>query len=251
MDSHTPQVIEQTAIGNPTDDLDHLHVPEKSPLHPDAEMVARFAAQGFTGPEFDCWFKERLLKTTDVLDAWSLSEVVYAKLRAIGIDLQASPSERLALRQQHADREDVVRYAVSEAGRTLVDALRDGEWKPDGRASVQTYLIRRALYRFPTAFKKWRKQRGADAERFDMLVARLERLDGTEFIEQVERDVHFERMLRDAASDTDRAIMILVRFGYPERDIAALLSLRSPKRVRTVKKHMEQADREFEGGHDA
>ncbi|MCC3762641.1 hypothetical protein K3N28_06100 [Glycomyces sp. TRM65418] len=252
MDSRTPQVIEHATNG-PSDGLDHLDVPEPdvSSLHADAAKVARFAADGFTGPEFTCWFKELLDTAARVLNAWILSEMVFAKLRGIGIDLEASTSERLALRQQAADRADLVQYAVSEAGRTLIDALRKGEWRPDGRASVQTYFVRRTLYKFPTAFRSWRRRRRADARCVDRLVDSGEQLDGTEFIEKVERDDHFERMLRGAESDTDRAIMILVKEEYSERAVAELLSLQSTKRVRTIKKRMEQADREFEGGHDA
>lgn len=258
MDRRTPHVIE---VANETPEIDDVLAPplDDRSLHPDAELVARFAADGFDSPEFHVWFSGLINKVSGELDTWICNEMVYVKLRSYPlkpINLEPSPAEREALRTRHAEREDLVAEAINAIGKDFVDkALRGGKWDPRRGASVKTFFTRAVLFKFATAFKRWRNERIAITHRFPDLVTLRSPEAGVDFRTELEtelrRDQQHAAVTAVAESDMDREIMACLSKGMGERAIAEQLGLKSPKRVRTVKKHMKQAYGEFEGGHDA
>lgn len=117
----------------------------------DAELVARLTAADFAGPDFER-FEERLVRYGyQVIGAWVRSGLIFtrcAEKRVRGVP------DNWEWQWTEEDLEEIVQDTVAcGLDRFERRALRGGEWRPDGGASLTTYFIGSCLIAFANVYR--------------------------------------------------------------------------------------------------
>lgn len=89
--------------------------------------------------------------------AWIRKGVIVQKCRERGI-VRGLPPGEFAGSLRHDDAEDLAIETVSEALNVFRDeVLMKHRWRPDGGASLKTYYVGQALWRYPVVNARWRR----------------------------------------------------------------------------------------------
>lgn len=124
----------------------------------DRDLLYRLQVAAFAGPEWD-YFADIIVRYGfPVMYAWIRTGVVVEKCRQHGIE-RGLPPGKFAGRIQHADADDLAIQTVAEAVSYFRDVvLMRNKWRPDGGASLKTYFIGQALWRYPVVNARWRRE---------------------------------------------------------------------------------------------
>lgn len=131
----------------------------------DAELVARLAAQGFTGPDHERLVDQLARYGLAVIGPWVkpgyiLQRCATRRIRGLPTPIPVSWAPDVL--------EDLVQDTVALA---VIDfernALRGGRWRPDGGAALSTYFIGTCLFAFAQVYRRrhdgWRRELSAQA----------------------------------------------------------------------------------------
>lgn len=127
------------------------------PWEDDEKLFALLAEQGFQGDLY--WTFERHVGAyaLGILQGWMASGRIFAELRRIGRTPPHTAAHDQRLRQSSHDREELASSAVSAALMHFCKTKGAG-WSPEGGASLKTYFLRSALWRFRDPFVTWSGQ---------------------------------------------------------------------------------------------
>jgi DNA-directed RNA polymerase specialized sigma24 family protein len=188
----------------------------------DAELVARLARDGFTGPDY-VQFAETLARYGyGLITAWVRTQKIFSECAKKGIR-GISPPDPVA-NWSEDDAEDLAQDTVARA---LVvfrkKALVAGGWRPDGGASLRTYFVGTCLLVFPAVYRRRENERARRSA--TTAAVQAERLaevpDPADDV--VARQVVADRL--NAVPDRRlRMVLGLAIAGYTHAEIAALLA---------------------------
>lgn len=129
-------------------------------LAADSDLLYRLQVVAFTGPDWDYFVHIIAKYGLQVLYAWIRMGVIVQKCRQRGI-VRGLPPGEFAGPLQHVDAEDLASDTTSVAINTFRDeVLMKNRWQPDGGASLKTFFIGQALWRYPDVNASWRRQLG-------------------------------------------------------------------------------------------
>ena len=124
----------------------------------DQELAEMLRKDNFEGPLWDRFAQELARYGIAVMRGWILNGKIYAELREKHIRHGASGKADGPLTAE--DATDIAVEAVGLAIRRFRDKmLANGRWSADGGASLATAFVYQCLFQFPTAHRRWRKDR--------------------------------------------------------------------------------------------
>lgn len=123
----------------------------------DAKLFEAVAAAKFTGKRWQGLSDDLGGYALAVTDAWLNTGYIFAKTTKMGRPVVPTETERRQLQSDSGLRHQLANGLVGAALVQFRDrALKDTGWRPDGGASLTTYLIGGCVLLFNNEFRRWR-----------------------------------------------------------------------------------------------
>jgi hypothetical protein len=214
----------------------------------DAQLAERLHEAGYQGKEWVYFCTELIKYGYAVLIGWMRNGLIWRRLQDRGMGGLPQP-----LTWEWTDE------AWNElAGMTLaiaVEKFRDsvllpGKWDSAKGASLKTYFIGQALFRFPNVYRSWHHAVGQHAVETPDEVLPWERhlpaVASSE--EQVVVQDEIVRGLNGLDART-RAVLLLLDKGYQQAEVAAQLGITRKAVENVVRRHQVRQERRRGGDH--
>jgi DNA-directed RNA polymerase specialized sigma24 family protein len=196
-------------------------------LKADAELLGVLQFGGFAGPVWEELATAFAEYGYQVIRAWILTGHIYVLCaqRRICLNTILSPNRPVPRDHQIDDlTQDTISLAIEKFRERV---LVPGKWSPKGGASLKTYFIGQALFRFGDTFRRWalserRQSRVADGLGFDM-----ETHHAAHAVAPAEQVIERELIGRYVAGmdEQTRAIVLLTSNGYDQTAIGEMLGI--------------------------
>lgn len=209
----------------------------------DLKLVEGLAACGFAGPLYVDFSTEMVRYGMSVTEAWLYSGRIFTLLNERGIHLNVSAWESQRLRDDPEAIGDITDIAVAMAWHKFDErALRGGEWKATGGATLSTYFMGRVIFEVPGPFRQWRRQlhKSAEHDPHEDQLGDRSRL-GLDPAVQAADDCAMHMVL-DLLPEIQQQTILLKTAGYDHGQIAEALSLPS---ARAVEGHVRRAKKKI------
>lgn len=212
----------------------------------DQKLVEAFAASGFTGPLYADFSAEMVRYGMSVTEAWLYSGRIFTLLSERGIRLNTSTWESQCLRNDPEAIGDITDVAVAMAWHKFEErALRGGEWKATGGATLSTYFMGRVIYEVPGPFKQWRRQLH-EAAKHDL----RRHMPSTRFRQGLDPAVQAAddcamHMVLNLLPEPQQHAILLKAAGYDHGQIAEALALCSTRAVEGLVRRAKEKIREY------
>lgn len=122
----------------------------------DAQIVARLADDGFTGPYFETIQAELVAYAFPVMMSWIRRGLIFQLCASRGRPVTAPDHVRRRLAEVHDERLELANETIAAAlALFLRIALREGRWSAERGASLKTYLAGACINAYPNVFRRW------------------------------------------------------------------------------------------------
>lgn len=133
---------------------------DERPGADDADLFDRLAAQNFTGPEYEAFCTQLVLNCHRLLCGWIRSGRIYSKCAEEGRGVTRGRDDEEVLRRDRDERDQLVDETITKGLRMFTRyGLREGNWRPDGGRSLQSYFDNACVREFAGVFRRWRSDR--------------------------------------------------------------------------------------------
>lgn len=201
----------------------------------DRDLLLRLQLSGYSGVEWDRVASEFCRYGLGVLEPWTGTGKVFARVAArTGYRLAAPPDGAL---DDDAANEIASEVVVRALHSFLEDVLKKNRWDPSGGASLKTFFIGKCLWEFPNVYKQWwRRTRRWAAVVLDGDATTIERRAGIAPApdEAMIRAEAARDVLAAVTKESARAAFALQDMGYSLDEVAAELGLADSKTVENL-----------------
>lgn len=193
-------------------------------LRADAELVLAVQLAGYVGPVWDAFADALAAYGFQVMIAWIVTGEVYRQCRLKGFG--GSDITAPTWRVERAAAEELALETVAVSVRAFRDqVLPTGRWQAKGGASVKTYFIGQCLIRFPTVFRRWRREQQPHPS-FPLTGAELRPAGASDEPEtRAVAKLELQRLLRQTGGHQKQAMLILDAEGFSHPEIAEILEV--------------------------
>jgi hypothetical protein len=187
-------------------------------------LVERLAAQNFAGWEYDRFIDSLARHGLAVIKPWIRTGYIFERCAARRVRGLPSPMPL------SWSAEDIEELALDTVARGIAifdrDALRKGQWRPDGGASLSTYFIGTCLFAFAEVYRRrytdWQRQVRAEAAAHHELVFLEDSPDVADLV--VDYDTVTNFLVATTPDRRMRLVAYLHYEGHTHAEIAAALA---------------------------
>ncbi len=201
-------------------------------LAADDDLIRFLAWEGYEGVEAEKLYKALMEYGHQVIGAWICTAVILSKCREKGVKVPDTLDPILV--QEAHEREDLTANTIARAVVAFRDkVLKRGKWTASRGATLKTFFIGQALFRFATEYRDWLKERRRRLPTvpIEPRTAPDELHAGAEAIVVARETLRLS--IDEIGDPIVRQMAVLSALGYTHREIAELLELGSSKVVET------------------
>lgn len=190
-------------------------------LTADVELLLELQLHGFEGLPWQRFAEVLAAYGYQVMTAWIFTGQIYTKLR----ERKLGGSDMIAPRRplSHAQAEELAGLVLGEAIPKFRDqVLRRHRWDAAKGATLKTFFIGQCLLRFPTLYRRWRREEFDDQALATGTIAERAAVEDPAGTVAARDLIHREssRLPRTTA-----AVVTLESMGFAQAEIAELLQI--------------------------